>query len=604
MPHNHDDTNKLSDVAGSANYIVENIAADKFVSYLNSVHNLSAGNRYALAEAQATSPYFTDLHVELELVSSIKSILNTQSDVAIILTGHAGDGKSIVALDIWKHSLGIPSNEPAPRSPNEEEVLSLGEHRLTIVKDMSELSAHSREEKLKIAFDSPGNALIVSNTGPLLSSLTELLEKEGHGQREVQQKILECLNEPLLNDELTDINVLQFEGKKRVYVANLSMLSNVDTAKKLLLKLASHSGWSGCDRCDAREHCPIRRNVEVIKQCRNTVGERVGDIYRRLGAYGRRMTMRQIAAHLSFSLTGGLSCNQIRQDSNTAHRGVFSETFFGHGSALSPQAIDALSCLRQMEDMHFGILALPKFDQQLHEHKLEQIWNYPAQLNELKAHFDSRLGGSQDGSARREIRRLIYMFGTPREEYIGEAEVFFNDFLQSPMLRKLRSWSEKRSFSGMEKQRFLRKVLGVLMEEYVGASVPRNRDDSLFITLRRPDEKVFQSVQIILGKIPFDDFTIDLDDVTGLPVLEYIRTQAKLEIALPLLDYIVSKDKGELISVLDAIYGASLEQFRSELLEGVRLSNDNISLLEVDAEGGLQTHKFTPIDSGQKLVYQ
>lgn len=578
--------------------------ADGFVRYLNSIHNIFADNRYALAEAQATSPYFADLHVELDLVSSIRSLLSDQSDVLVILTGHAGDGKSTVALDIWKRALGVPNDQPAPNSPKEEETVTLNGHPLTIVKDMSELSAHSRAEKLTNAFTKPGSALIVSNTGPLLSSFTELMAKEGHGPREAQQKILECLNQPLPQDKLSDDNVLQLDGQKRVYVANLSMLSNVNTAERLLSKLVSHPGWAGCSGCAAKGRCPIQRNIEVISQCTDTVGERVGDIYRRLDAYGRRMTMRQIAAHLSFSLTGGLSCTQIRQNPKTSLRGVFSETFFGHGSTLSVQATDALSCLRQMADLHFGIAASPKFDQQLHEGKLDEVWNYPVQLNELKAHFMARLGSSNDGNARREIRRLTYMFGTPREAYEDSAEVFFDDFLQSPMLRKLRSWAAKQNLSGMERQRFLKQVLGVLMEEYIGASVPRTQRDSLFITLRRPDEKVFQSVQIVLGRIPFDEFTVALDEITGLPVLRHSPTEARLELTLPLLDYIISKDQGELTSDLDAIHGASLEQFRSDLLDRAASSADNIKLLEIDAQGDLRTHKFTPIDGGQKLVYQ
>lgn len=579
-------------------------AADGFVRYLNSIHNISADNRYALAEAQAISPYFTDLHVELDLVSSIRELLTNQNGVVVVLTGHAGDGKSTVALDIWKRALGVPDGEPAPKSPEEEEVVSLDGNKITIVKDMSELSAQSRAQKLDSACNQPGSALIVSNTGPLLSSFTELMATAGYGQRDAQQKILECLNQPLLKDKLSDANLLQLDGEKRVYVANLSMLSNVSTAERLLSKLVFHSGWDRCGGCEAKNRCPIRRNVDVMRQCDDTVGERVGDIYRRLDAYGRRMTMRQIAAHLSFSLTGGLSCGQIRQDPQTEFRGVFSETFFGHGSKLRLQAVDALFCLRQMTDLHFGIAASPTFDQQLHEGKLEAAWYYPAQLGEVWAHFTSRLRSSKDGNARREIRRLTYMFGSPREEYRSSAEVFFDDFLQSPMLRKLRAWSLSHNLSGMEKQRFVKQVLGVLMEEYIGASVPRNKRESLYITLRRPDEKVFQSVQVVLGKIPFDEFTIYLDEVSGLPVLKHHVTEASLELGLPLLDYIISKDQGELTSDLDAIHGASLEQFRSDLLERVRTSTDNVKLLEIDAQGDLRTHKFTPVDGGQKLVYQ
>jgi len=72
------------------------------VEYLNTLLSFNANNENALAESQGSNPMFSSIHVQHPLMSIIKEELLKNTDVHIILTGHAGDGKSTIALELYK----------------------------------------------------------------------------------------------------------------------------------------------------------------------------------------------------------------------------------------------------------------------------------------------------------------------------------------------------------------------------------------------------------------------------------------------------------------------------------------------------------------------
>ncbi|MFI4955542.1 MAG: hypothetical protein ACHP9Y_06470, partial [Gammaproteobacteria bacterium] len=79
-----------------------------FVGYLNSLQRLNASNDGALAEYQARNPNFVHIHVSHPVTKAILAELKTPAGRHVILTGHAGDGKSTVALELYKQLSGIP----------------------------------------------------------------------------------------------------------------------------------------------------------------------------------------------------------------------------------------------------------------------------------------------------------------------------------------------------------------------------------------------------------------------------------------------------------------------------------------------------------------
>ena len=66
----------------------------------------SAANENALAESQARNPFFGHIHVAHPVADVIHSILIGESKRHVVLTGHAGDGKSTLAVDIFRTFVG------------------------------------------------------------------------------------------------------------------------------------------------------------------------------------------------------------------------------------------------------------------------------------------------------------------------------------------------------------------------------------------------------------------------------------------------------------------------------------------------------------------
>ena len=158
------------------------IMQNEYITYLNSLHNLRASGANALAESQALSPYFGELYERFPLVDRLVEALTDKVQRVVVLTGHAGDGKSTIALDVLKQLRDLPAIAPLDGPFGEREDIDRPGGSITIVKDMSELSAERRQQWLDQAFSEPGSWLIVSNTGPLLHSLADYAKKAGFDQ--------------------------------------------------------------------------------------------------------------------------------------------------------------------------------------------------------------------------------------------------------------------------------------------------------------------------------------------------------------------------------------------------------------------------------------
>ena len=71
------------------------MVTNEFVEYLNTLHNEQAGNENALGEAQQKNPHFSKVKVERRAADYLEARIESGNDACvIILTGHAGDGKT------------------------------------------------------------------------------------------------------------------------------------------------------------------------------------------------------------------------------------------------------------------------------------------------------------------------------------------------------------------------------------------------------------------------------------------------------------------------------------------------------------------------------
>ena len=593
-----------------------------FIAYVNSLHNLGADGANALAESQALNRYFVELYEPFPLVDIVVQALTDDQDRVVVLTGHAGDGKSTVALDVLKQLRGLPANEPLAHAVNELEIVQWQNNHqykiVSIVKDMSELTAKTRLEWIQKAFNrnESGSWLIVSNTGPLLNTLAEFCR---HIPGDMESQILQRLDQSYSGGDLDQHTLSQFP--KNLVIFNMARLDNIAIGAKLLTRLVNHSGWQQCVGCIAVPTCPLLLNQQTLKTAKVTVENRVRWIYQRLTTYEQRLTLRQMVAHLALSLTGGMSCEQAKQhvalssaegidkDIDGLEQIIFSEGFFGYRKGQPWREAESLRAIALIRRLFFGGPVAVNFERQLSVNTGIGWAQLPETLSGLNQCWQSLASESVGVRWRFAQRRMIYLFGESTPHAESSAAIFLDSFLQSPHLRNFDQWQCDggfSTFSATEQRKFCKVCLRVLLEIFSGFSAGQfqSYQDRLYLTLRRPDRAVVQPTQLVIVILGFHQFDLYYDPIRRLPLLRFNEGKVVLELTLPLLDYIQRRHSGELGSDLARIHLAQLEWFRSELLRVNQKKQQDlteIGLLRAGIDGQVHFYRYFLDEKNQRL---
>lgn len=123
-----------------------------FVDYLNSLHNDDASNQNAIAEMQISSLYFDTTQVKRPLVDFIARRLSNGDFV--ILTGHAGDGKTTLLAQV----LAAMGSKQSALQLTDDVVCST--QTVHYIKDFSELTEEKQTEQLLQCFHRQGAAIL------------------------------------------------------------------------------------------------------------------------------------------------------------------------------------------------------------------------------------------------------------------------------------------------------------------------------------------------------------------------------------------------------------------------------------------------------------
>ncbi len=105
-------------------------------------------------------------------------------------------------------------------------------------------------------------------------------------------------------------------------------------------------------------------NLNAIRECRDTTSDRVAWVYRLLYEYGKRLTLRQMSAHLAYSLTAGLDCGRIREMAESPTPPpvnayyLFYNRFFGFRGASMDEKAQRLKAVQCLMPMARGVWAI------------------------------------------------------------------------------------------------------------------------------------------------------------------------------------------------------------------------------------------------------
>ena len=547
----------------------------ELINYINSLHNLNASGTNSLAESQVNSSYFKDIYHPFPIVESLKSIISKEQDAIIILTGHAGDGKSTIAFELLRE-LG---KEEYPQGYQFKEHEYLEKNELNVLKDMSELSLEDRRSWLRKAFNSSGNWLIVSNTGPLLTSIASSLEKtnwtSNFKAHQIESKILEFLDKDIAIEDISNLR-LDDVNSKSFYIVNIAKLNNIEVALNIFKNIINHPEWQQI----IKEHPthPISINYCTIKNHYQDVEESIRLTYLYLLNYEKRMTLRQMLAHLSVSLTAGMSLsNDDIPFKNSAETLLFSDTFFGYiGNRIWHKAKD-LKAIDLVSRIHAGKYTGIEIENFITDERNFELVNEP--LKSIIIEYINSDKQSESHHEKAALRRILFMYG------INENKNTKSLFLGSTSIYKFNNWQINPDSFNDESRRVKRLCEKALNLFYSGS----DDKDNINITLKRSDSSVFQIAQLMVCSIAKNSFRIDYDNQKKLPFVHLKKPKdsedVRLDLSLPLLDYIENIVIGDVTESLNPIYKTQLERFKLSLIDHAQdVDDDAITLVRMKSD--------------------
>lgn len=586
------------------------VEGNSFVAYLNSLHNSTSSNENALAESQALSPHFPHIHVSSGIAKYIIKKLEQENECHIILTGHAGDGKSTIGLEIYKHFNEMPKDQPLTKPLEPIELLVKKSKKM--IKDMSELPLERQDAILaETCSDSSSSYFIISNTGTLLNAFKRLTSTTSDWGI-FQNKLLEAL-------ESEHPETFEYKNGKYILI-NMARIDNIETAVAIFDKMIETERWETCKNKNCKEKCPIYRNVRILQKYQHTVRNRIKLLYRLLYEYGCRLTLRQLTAHLAYSLTAGLDHDKIKEFAQRVEppplrRFLFFNRFFGDLEDGSDPGGDQIRAIREIRKWEFSSHTHPFIERTLwlkktnrdlpiFDGEIEEVFNFLRDVGSGKKISESFSAGFR---ARLQIRRLLYCFGSFPSEQVEKS--FITTFLNSPMIIDYSQWQESgHNLAFSTRNRIERKVLHVLQEHFTGVRLPENleKHESIYITLNRKDYRIRQSAQIVLGKFAGDDFRIKLLPVNNeigrtcfKLVMEYEPSNILLPLDLPFLDYVNRRFVGEIAQRIQTFYVDRLEKFKVKLLSEAQQKSNDMILVRLQLNHKFKSQTFSI--AGNKL---
>ena len=575
-----------------------------FVGYLNSLQRSGGGNENALAESQICNAQFATIHVKHPLADIIYKELRDSGGQHVLLTGHAGDGKSTLAMEVYKLFRGLDLDRPLDVPPQPREDTG----NVSIIKDLSERDRNEDPSLLDELSERKRRFLLVSNTGTLLDLAKRHSDFFGEKDVEVESRVLKAIS-----SESGESTLSLGDIKFRVF--NLARMDKMSVARRVFEKMLAPERWTICHTLDCRETCPIFINVNLLQSNQERTIERIFLAYRRMYEYGTRLTMRQFTEHLAYLITSGLDQQGIRKVLTQTpppriSEYLFFNRFFGDNGSQPDGSAFKMKAVQEIDKQKFGERPCPGWEHKLWLRNCDE----PVTLgvNSLNTEFEKlRRHGAQEAQfigmssdlAREQVRRMLYFLA----DFLDGHQGYLGQYLNSPTLLDWIRWQHDGvHLEFQEKNTLERKIYHVLQEHFTGVRLPEGstqNDRRLYVTLSRRRSEVRQSAQVVLAEFDWVNSTALELAVTESATREQRKDLVlqgkgrieglKLPLKVPFLDYVMMRHFGELGEVLEASYRERLDCFKAQVQKKASARDDErIMLVRLKTDHTFRRQRF------------
>lgn len=553
------------------------MGGNPFVDYLDQFNVLSPNHAKIYDEYthdESSKEYNYNFTIPTKVEQHLTDIF-TNNPQSVILTGNAGDGKTrlcrIVHNLFSKDSLTVWPNEGIVEIP-----FSYG--KIRILKDLSELKDNVILEELSNlqTYINSNHAertyyLIAANEGKLSKFLSRH-EELSELRKEVKLRFESHIN----NTELFSIiNLLDVTSS--VYV------------ERVLEEWNAEYNWSPCNSCAKKNRCVIYHNH--LKTSKKDVQAKIVEQYRLLDYLETHITMREMLIHISYMLTGGYVCEDIRnadwKELETQTKKVYYQNFYGHEAPKDAfNEMYALKVFKTLDPGNYSLSSIDDFiingdisgDSEL-SHAHNELFN--EELDLQFGFFSKRLKIYRDHNKDNtdtfisdwinKLRRKVF-FELTDEKLINTRQLLPYEYIDE----------YTSLFGNPQKQTHIKKdLINGLNRAFSNRLVKSGK--SLFATTE--NLMIYESFKNKQVRIEEEDERMEIDYKPSRFILKIEET--KLTLNLSLFEYLIRLNGGGTHNILQQEVDILIETFKNELIKISVPEEFTLNILRLDKNVGL-----------------
>ena len=547
---------------------------NNFVRYLDQFNVLSPNHSKIYDEYSDANEQFA-IKIDTKIEDHLLKLFNTNPR-SVIMSGNAGDGKTRLCRSIYENFTGEP-NLVWPESGIME--ILFNEGKIRIVKDLSELTDTVILKELTLLqsyiqnqHDSKIYYLIAANEGKLTKFLS---------QHESLSYLREKISGRFLNYE---------ENDDQLYLVNLQDVTSSIYADRILKEWNEEKNWTACEECNKKNKCVINLNHRRLTE--NQVRERIVEQYRLADCLGIHITMREILIHMSYVITGGLTCDDIM---NADYSVIVKHSEYAYynnfyGIQLSEGSSEEMSVVNIFKKFDPGNVSVSTID--------DFLLNGDLSLDDTIIKNHSKIFDNEIDMLFGYIRRNIDLYRI--QDTTNEAKELF-EFM--PKLRRKYffedNWNDNQNGYELIPYRYFYNFIEIINDKSKHSGARKEIIQGLNAAFSKKlisdsETQLFAVNENLLIHQAFTSGQVKLnveiqrDDIDFLPSKIYmvLGDQARLEVRLPVFEYLYRVSRGGLFSTLKHEVEILLNTFRNDLINTSELEEYELCILSIDENKG------------------
>lgn len=549
---------------------------NSFINYLDQFNVLSPNHskiydEYTYDKGEKSYSFKIDTKIE----DYLKDIFNN-SPHSVILTGNAGDGKTRLCRSIYNYF----NDTELSTWPNSGIIEVPFKHgKIRIVKDLSEL----REEVILQELSNL-QKLIQSNHSDKLYYL--IAANEG----KLTKFLTQNENLSLLKEEVSRRFKDNKNNDQSFSIINLLDVTSSIYVEKVLNEWNQEENWSPCSSCAKNNTCIIYLNHK--RTSKEHVKNRLVEQYRVLDYLGSHITMREMLIHISYILTGGLNCNDIKsanyEDLKNQIEKPYYQNFYGHN--IEHEAFSEMRALKLFRELDPGDYSISNIDDFIlngdisGNEQLESLHNdiFNEDLDLYLGYFKKRLDmyrdhnkDSNDKLIEEWINKLRrkFFFEFPNDDLFNRNSLIpfqflkeFGDMFDNPMKRMQ---SRKDLVNGLNRA-FSKRLVASSSQLYATT-------ENLMI------HSIVSNNQVIINE---EKSRTDIDHLPSKFIL-LVNHQIGLAIDLHVFEYLMRLNSGTTHNILKEDVEILLDTFKNEIIKNSETNDYTLNILRLDKDKGL-----------------